>query len=206
MAVDEALLRRVTAPVLRLYSWDRPAVSIGYFQSPDVVPPGREFVRRFTGGGLVDHAGDRTYTLVLPREHPLGLAGASSSYCSIHRALVRALEAAGVAATLTSEDLPGVEGVCFRKPVRHDVLDAGGVKLAGAAQRRTREGVLHQGSIRAGDLPTGWTECLAPAFAELLDVAWIRSDLAADEESLALGLERSRYGCAEWNRSRGSGG
>ncbi len=69
MAVDEALLREVRAPVLRLYEWSVPAVSLGYFQ-PAALAGDRPFVRRYTGGGLVDHAHDLTYTLVLPRAHP----------------------------------------------------------------------------------------------------------------------------------------
>jgi lipoate-protein ligase A len=95
MAVDEALLHHIREPVLRLYRWDVPAVSIGYFQPIDVVPQDRPFVRRYTGGGLVDHAGDVTYTVVLPRDHPVALSGTSGSYCTIHRALAAALNHAG---------------------------------------------------------------------------------------------------------------
>ena len=69
MAVDEALLRNVREPVLRIYEWSVPAVSLGYFQ-PSALAGERPFVRRYTGGGLVDHAHDVTYTIVLPRAHP----------------------------------------------------------------------------------------------------------------------------------------
>ena len=71
MAIDESLLRHVQSPVLRIYSWDQPCVSIGYFQKAQLAPTDRPMVRRFTGGGLVEHGKDLTYTHVLPPPHPL---------------------------------------------------------------------------------------------------------------------------------------
>ena len=75
MAVDEALLRHVQTPLLRIYGWETACVSIGYFQKATVAPSDRPFVRRYTGGGLVEHGRDLTYTLVLPADHPLTTAG-----------------------------------------------------------------------------------------------------------------------------------
>src|SRR5271156_7168226 len=91
MAIDEALLREVREPVLRLYEWNVPAVSLGYFQHASLAPAGRPFVRRYTGGGLVDHARDITYTIVLPRAHPWMEFSAPESYCHIHRGVQAAL-------------------------------------------------------------------------------------------------------------------
>ena len=48
MAIDEALLREVSEPVLRLYEWSIPAVSLGYFQPAALAPAGRPFIRRYT--------------------------------------------------------------------------------------------------------------------------------------------------------------
>ena len=53
MAVDESLLRHVQTPVLRFYGWEKPCVSIGYFQKASVVSPNTPFVRRYTGGLFV---------------------------------------------------------------------------------------------------------------------------------------------------------
>ena len=91
MAVDESLLRHVQAPVLRIYGWEESCVSIGYFQKASIVPAATSFVRRYTGGGLVEHGRDLTYTLVLPADHPLTLAGTLPSYRAIHEGLVSAL-------------------------------------------------------------------------------------------------------------------
>src|SRR5688500_17905926 len=72
MAVDEALLQWVaswTRPVLRFYSWSEPAATFGYFQKYTEIERMtslRPLVRRPTGGGLVPHDADWTYSLVFP--------------------------------------------------------------------------------------------------------------------------------------------
>src|SRR5271170_4296232 len=118
MAVDEALLREIAAPVLRLYEWDVPAVSLGYFQAAALAPEGRPFIRRYTGGGLVDHARDITYTIVLPRAHPWMELSAPESYCVVHRGVQAALAACGIESDLTSAAPAGESEACFQKPVR----------------------------------------------------------------------------------------
>ncbi|MCE0522214.1 MAG: hypothetical protein LV480_04815 [Methylacidiphilales bacterium] len=202
MAIDEALLREVREPVLRIYEWDVPAVSLGYFQ-PAALAEKRPFVRRYTGGGLVDHAHDVTYTLVLPRAHPWMELSAPQSYCHVHRGVQAALAACGFESELT-RTVPAVESdACFAKPVRFDIV-AAGRKLSGAAQRRTREGLLHQGSIllpdpaRNGDL----RRTFAAAFAARLELSASPSDLTAGEIARAADLERDRYATDTWNRSR----
>ena len=63
MALDEVLLRRAAGPLLRVYRWARPAVSFGYFgkvADAEAAWPGREMVRRWTGGGIVPHGADVT--------------------------------------------------------------------------------------------------------------------------------------------------
>ncbi len=149
MAVDEALLREVRQPVLRLYEWNVPAVSLGYFQPADLAGE-RPFIRRYTGGGLVDHAHDITYTVVLPRAHPWMELSAPDSYCMVHRGVQAALAACKIESDLTPEASTAESESCFAKPVRFDVMTAGH-KVSGAAQRRTREGLLHQGSILLPD-------------------------------------------------------
>ena len=124
MAVDEALLREVQEPVLRIYEWNVPAVSLGYFQHAALAPAGRPFVRRYTGGGLVDHAHDITYTVVLPRAHPWMDISAPESYCTIHRGVQAALTACGIESELTPEASAAESEACFAKPVRFDIMAA----------------------------------------------------------------------------------
>ena len=203
MAVDESLLRHVRTPVLRMYGWETACVSIGYFQKASVVSSGTPFVRRYTGGGLVEHEKDLTYTLILPSDHPLTLAGTVPSYRSIHSAVAEALQSAGVDCRLATAQPKQDHASCFLKPVPADVLDPKGNKLAGAAQRRTRQGCLHQGSILLpGPIPARLWEILPQKLAPTLGVDWNSSKRTAAEDELAETLLQDRYSTREWNFSR----
>jgi len=203
MAVDEALLRLVTVPVLRIYRWTEPAVSIGYFEKSGDVPAGRPFVRRYTGGGLVDHEADFTYTLVLPKDHPLALAGTGPSYEAIHEKITAALQREGIDARLTPVNDEVEHHACFQKAVRFDVVDSHGRKLAGAAQRRTRQGCLHQGSILPGKFDfDSLARSVADALEPVLGKGLEESRLTGDETAKARELESTRYRTREWNESR----
>ncbi|MDB2673972.1 hypothetical protein N9Y81_03365 [Akkermansiaceae bacterium] len=155
MAVDEWLMKSVgDTAVLRLYSWAGDWVSLGCFQSlaeaRKIFGDEPEYVRRWTGGGIVDHRNDLTYTLVIPRGHVLAGKRGNESYCAIHREIARCLGEGGIACDLTPKDSANESAACFEKPVAWDLLGDDGQKLAGAGQRRSRWGVLHQGSVMAG--------------------------------------------------------
>src|SRR5207245_6475497 len=69
MALDEALLEHATAPSIRFYRWQSPALSFGYFgkfTDVDAYAPAHDLVRRWTGGGIVFHGDDLTYSIVIP--------------------------------------------------------------------------------------------------------------------------------------------
>jgi lipoate-protein ligase A len=181
MAIDEALLERAQVPSLRLYRWDHPALSFGYFgRYADVstYAPERDLVRRWTGGGIVLHGNDLTYSIVIPARDTMFGRSPMSIYEMVHRAIQDALVANGQAAALTTVAAVGAcpersrrnrrdqidsavadrrystaagKGHCFANPVRADVL-VNGQKVAGAAQRKTRVGLLQQGSIQNVDL------------------------------------------------------
>lgn len=203
MAVDESLLRHVEAPVLRIYGWEQACVSIGYFQKTSVVDAGIPFVRRYTGGGLVEHGQDLTYTLVLPANHPLTLAGTLPSYQAIHDGIASALQAADTACQLATKQPQKDHASCFLKPVPADVLDPKGNKLAGAAQRRTRQGCLHQGSILLpGSIPARLTKILPDHLARVLQTSWSVSAQTREEGELAEKLFHDRYSRRDWNYSR----
>lgn len=154
MAVDEWLMESVEeCPVLRIYSWLGDWVSLGYFQSLGearrIFGDDVNCVRRWTGGGIVDHRNDLTYTLAIPRSEELATTRGNESYCEIHRVIARCLGEGGIGCQLTGEDSPNDSAACFEKPVVWDLLDDDGSKIAGAGQRRTRWGILHQGSVAA---------------------------------------------------------
>ncbi len=203
MAIDESLLRHARSPVLRIYAWAESCVSLGYFQKHSVVPPSTPFVRRYTGGGLVEHGRDLTYTVVLPVDHPLTAAGTLPSYRTIHAAVASALLDAGIACRLATTSPKQDHPACFLKPVPADVLDPAGKKLAGAAQRRTRQGCLHQGTVLLpGPIPESLVEILPQKLSPALGVGWNPSKRTDPEEELAQQLLRDRYSSRAWNYSR----
>jgi lipoate-protein ligase A len=195
MAVDEWLLEQVKHPVLRIYRWDGAWGSLGYFGKLSEAEnglPGVSFVRRWTGGGTVDHREDWTYSLIVPRDREVARMKGGESYRAIHRILLEVLRAEGGSPDLS----PGRKksgGMCFENPVEYDLMDSAGAKLAGAAQRRGKLGLLHQGSVAtAGD-----SRLRGELFAERLAESWWEAELAVDEDRVAA-LVAARYGSREW--------
>jgi lipoyl(octanoyl) transferase len=97
MAIDEALLLEGgDCPLFRAYHWLQRPVSIGYFSSweqANALYPDREIVRRWTGGGVVEHGADFTYSLLLPSE--AAPAPNRDLYRETHAAIVGTLAAMG---------------------------------------------------------------------------------------------------------------
>jgi lipoate-protein ligase A len=171
MARDEALMVQVgrgeSPPTLRLYQWNEPTISLGYFQ------PFAQFeampalynklavVRRPTGGGAILHDLELTYSITVPIGYPLIADGANRLYEHAHDAVIAALGALGVEAARcgTSDESGAARGpfYCFARRHCYDVM-VGADKIAGSAQRRTRAAVLQHGSIvlanRFTDQPT----------------------------------------------------
>lgn len=161
MALDFLLLQRypdALSPRFRHYEWRRPAFTFGYSQKIAFVramlPDGGAFdlCRRPTGGGVVDHRDDWTFSVVIPRGHPLEELPAPRSYRAVHACLVQAFRAQSVDAELQAAAAPRetaeAAGVCFERAEVHDVLNGKtGEKIAGGAQKRNKRGLLFQGSI-----------------------------------------------------------
>lgn len=165
MACDEALLMAADIPVLRIFRWASPWVSAGFFvpyDSAQAVRPDLPVCRRWTGGGVVVHEGDFTFSMAVPRHEKWALMRPRDAYHSLHRAIANALRQSGVSVELAQEDTGQEE--CFASPVRDDVL-ADGRKVVGGAQRRTRRGLLHQGSIQIEGIRRNFTSLLAANLA-----------------------------------------
>jgi lipoate-protein ligase A len=158
MAVDEALLESTASgglPTLRFYTWSEPtlSLSLGYFQSHaqrDSHPPSRAcpLVRRQTGGGAIVHDRELTYSLALPRSHPLA-HDATRLYDAVDEALTRALAELRLEARICSGSNANAAEqpfLCFARRARGDVL-LGNDKICGSAQRRRRGAILQHGSL-----------------------------------------------------------
>ncbi len=201
MAADELLSRRGEA-WLRIYGWRLPAVSFGYFdtatEAASIFPGAQEYIRRWTGGGIVDHRIGYTYTVTLPGREGIMYPPADQLYVWIHGALAVALQQSGVKCTLLTEDAPDGGRACWASPVKSDIVDEAGQKLAGAGQRRFKGAVLHQGLIQQCVPSAGWEMRLAQALA--LSVCVLEGEepypgFNAELEELC----RSKYETAEWN-------
>jgi lipoate-protein ligase A len=208
MAIDEALLEGLMVPAVRFYRWRSPALSFGYFgRFADVAryQGDRDLVRRWTGGGIVFHGEDLTYSLVIPICHPALCESPTSIYEKIHCALRDTLnrnsgraELVGSArrADLTPQrDVP--TNNCFANPVRADVM-IDGRKVAGAAQRRTRRGLLQQGSIQGINIGSG----LAERFAHDLSANCSERRIDNGVLKLARELAQQKYESESWLRKR----
>ena len=153
MALDETLLElapEMSRPVLRFYGWSQPAASFGYFQKIadlERVTALRPLVRRPTGGGLVPHAMDWTYSVTVPPGHPWYELRARASYERMHQWIVDAFATIDVPTGLAPCCRKEMPGQCFLGHEKSDVLWFGR-KIAGAAQRRTKTGLLIQGSVQ----------------------------------------------------------
>jgi lipoate-protein ligase A len=212
MAIDEALLESASVPSIRFYGWRSPALSFGYFgRFSDVAIYARErdLVRRWTGGGIVFHGEDLTYTIVIPATDPVFHESSMTIYEKIHRALARALNKVGERAALAGGVDPG--GIafckqaapsgsgynCFANPVRADVM-VDGRKIAGAAQRRTRRGLLQQGSIQGFDLDNHLAHRFANALSANCNQLRIKEEIFQRAQELA----QQKYGTESWLHKR----
>jgi lipoate-protein ligase A len=205
MAVDEALLREVAAigrPILRFYGWTELAATFGYFQSYAQIAAWtslRPLIRRPTAGGLVPHDADWTYSVIIPPSHPWYELRAAESYLHLHRWVATALRAANIPAELAPAASKEIPGQCFAGAEQHDIL-LNRRKIAGAAQRRAREGLLIQGSVQS--LPAGSDRGLWQKQMLANPVIW--EDLAISEglRARAEELARTKYSQPSHNERR----
>ena len=206
MALDEVLLHSAADGVLlRLYAWAEPTVSFGYFEhsrSARRVALGRNIVRRWTGGGIVEHGDDLTYSLCVPRSCDFANLRSHESYRRIHACLADALQRCGTssASHVGPEVVPPVPvhaNACFERPVLHDLLVAGR-KVAGGAQRRNRVGLLHQGSVRIGLVDPAWKNDLWSVLPTVLADRHEERTLTPDEITQAQTLATTKYATTAW--------
>ena len=218
MAVDFLLLQRYPdagAARFRHYEWRGAAFTFGYSQKIAFVREKlaadlpADLCRRPTGGGIVDHRQDWTYALVLPRGHALEEVRATESYRVVHACLTSALVACGVPAVLKAACEPpadgetcGVSGVCFQRAELFDVVHGTtGAKLAGAAQKRNKHGLLFQGSIeKTATGPVEWDEFEEKFTAELARALGAEAGAAPWPEFAEGELEGliEQYSAPEW--------
>ncbi len=172
MARDEHFLHSpdLRPAVLRLYAWEPPTISLGYFQrysQLEHLPPEVRrlaVVRRITGGGAILHDREVTYCLTIDDSIPIAKQPPVALYRLVHGCWRDTLQAEGVPTELAPPEFPlptprGGPFFCFQKPGCTDLIlpatseqGAGPepVKLLGSAQRRIPGRVLQHGSLLLG--------------------------------------------------------
>jgi lipoyl(octanoyl) transferase len=198
MAIDETLFLTAAYPVLRSYRWVRPSVSFGYFTPWSEVGlrfAGRDLVRRWTGGGIVEHGQDFTYSLICPGDKSLPTT--IEFYRVVHLAISNILQENGSPVEMVPLSEPVRSPACFEKAVQFD-LKLRGQKIAGAAIRRSPKGLLLQGSIQRLEVPAQFEVLLASVLSDHVDSSAV-SDLMMEQ---AAHLAKEKYSAAEWNRRR----
>jgi lipoate-protein ligase A len=248
MALDEALLEsmpRLGRPVLRFYGWTEPAATFGYFQKHadvECVTHLRPLIRRPTGGGIVPHDADWTYSLAFPPGHEWHSLKAEASYHRVHKwiqAAFNKLDVTTELATSCKKSVPSprssrrkeapsssaecgvrsgklnqslltlaatsvLPGRCFVGHEKFDLLWKG-KKIAGAAQRRNKLGLLIQGSVQPPPISLSladWQRVMGDVGRVEWGVAW--SDFALDEtlRERAEFLAQQKYSQPAHNRKR----
>lgn len=150
MAADEALLETAAQPVLRLYSWEGPCLSLGWAQRRGWLDEetcrraGVEVVRRPTGGRALLHLpGEITYALVLPDTEGVSVAAA---FAGITASLARALRSLGVPVRVAGATAGPLTASCLSR-VQAGELVLGERKLVGSAQVRRGGRLLQHGAL-----------------------------------------------------------
>lgn len=210
MAMDEALLEsmpRLGLPVLRFYGWTEPAASFGYFQhyaEVESLTPLRPLVRRPTGGGIVPHDRDWTYSVAVPPSHPWYALTAVESYRHIHAWLQAAFARLNVETEVAPHPLKTAAGQCFVGYEQSDLLWRER-KIAGAAQRRRRDGLLIQGSVQPPPVPVTrgeWQRAMVAAASATQGITWANLDPDPPLLTRVQELIERKYSLASYNQRR----
>ncbi len=235
MAIDEALTRKCIdseerPAAIRFYTWKETSCSIGYFQKmKDVlkVPDNKRIpvVRRPTGGGIVYHGDDITFSIIKRRIQSNRQENITSFYKHIGESLLMGLERLGF--TCTSylpekeshrsaqerkplNDSHTQQSFCSETPTKYDIM-INGSKVAGYAARKSQGAVLCQGYL---DVHKRWKEQyngsrekainllfdnLAGSFKNVFGITLTSSQLTEEEMRLANKIRDKKYASDEWN-------
>ncbi len=223
MALDEALLRSYSLhsspPTFRVYGWKSAALSLGYSQDArEALGAGApdSFVRRITGGGIIRHGKELTYSLVCAKED-LGIPErVALSYKIISSFLITFYKKLGLDAAFACDVAgPGEKfgipsAFCFDSKEKYDIV-VGGRKIGGSAQKRSGNVIFQHGSIPFGPLEellkrpvkaAGLSGSLIGSFKATFGITTEEGGLSSSEETLFQELKARKYASREWNFDR----
>lgn len=157
MQKDHDLLESLQEPILHFYEWKNPSITCGYFIKPEkyfsleaLQKEGIDLAKRPTGGGCVFHLWDLAFSLLIPHDHKLCYSKPLLNYAWVNEMVLNAcMELFFKEMALQKEDHQNndlLKDFCMAHPTHYDVV-YGQKKIAGAAQRKTKKGFLHQGTV-----------------------------------------------------------
>lgn len=222
MAIDESLLKNFKdddLPIIRFYTWKKDSVTIGVSQNIE----NYEFVdaninnvaKRITGGGVLFHGHDLSYSLVIPTSYLSGLS-IKESYEKICTFLLNFYKKLGLNICYAKDDLSitlSKSEYCQVGFEAYDIL-ANGKKIGGNAQRRTKKAIFQHGSIplygtksntfdeKIGlsledlDINLESTEAiklLSESFKDTFELELIESELTNEENKIKNDLLKDKY-------------
>lgn len=163
MRLDKELLDTLdphSSPILHFYEWEGDSATYGYFVNPAdflnlevAAEKGLSLARRPTGGGIVFHLWDLAFSVLVPAGHPHFSENTLDNYAYVNNTVLSAVAdflEERPKLDLISQDATALDAsstrFCMARPTKYDVVFQG-KKIAGAAQRKTKQGFLHQGTI-----------------------------------------------------------
>lgn len=160
----EGVRQRLSPPTLRLYEWDTPSLSIGYFQKISDIDidycskKKYPVVRRLTGGRAILHDSELTYSFSSLKDNSLFRGSLLANYKIISTAMISGLKLVGIDAEMSYErerNSGSKNPSCFHS-VSFGEITVEGKKIIGSAQKRYSSGFLQHGSVlldfNAGEL------------------------------------------------------
>lgn len=163
MAADDFLASNLSGEdfsgILRFYTWDPPAVSLGCHQAVNAVDlfscqkKGWDIVFRSTGGRALLHDRDLSYSVIIPSCEKEHLQNLKWLYQTVAAAIVHSLQKFGLDAALVNPHFGALNrdpslkaGLCLDSIVRGEVT-VSGYKAGAAAQRIYKNSLLQHGSL-----------------------------------------------------------
>ncbi|HBB68348.1 MAG: hypothetical protein A2X28_08300 [Elusimicrobia bacterium GWA2_56_46] len=212
MAADEVLCDTLPSPhTLRFYNWSGPGVTFGYSQRIASVRAGigpekaaLPLVRRPTGGGIVLHETDLTFSFIF--HQPGVYFEPAGTYDRLHRAITGGYARAGIGFELLNEKTADYKTEnpvmnCFSRPVNLDIL-YNGKKVLGGALRKFGDYMLYQASFQAPDARSNadfHRNIIAGALGTEFGLSWNNTVFSERETAKVKALALSKYGAKEWN-------
>lgn len=209
MQIDQDLLDELDPadpPILHLYDWKQDAATYGYFLKPStllnleaVKEKKLDLARRPTGGGLVFHITDLAFSVLIPAYHPQFSINTLENYALINRAVIATVNQLKHPCLPNYELLPNEPipldssstHFCMAKPTKYDVV-LNGKKIGGAAQRRTKQGFLHQGTVSVALLPQSYLSEILLGGTRVLEAMQMNSDSLLGEDWTPKQLHEAR--------------